>query len=244
MKRLDQRPRQLAKQRKVRGGDGRRALRGSEARRGRDARTASAQIALRRGDRRRGLARGAAAGPARRPARPRLDLGARGRRRGAPPARDRRRHHRPRDGDGVPRARQRGDGGRAAARAASPGADPDLVRPLAAPDRSSATPGIHLQTKVARCAPSRERPARLASRAPKAPADGGLRPRARRGGPAAERRSDRRRGRGRARRRARLRPRRRAAAHQRPAHLRDRRPVRAADARAQGDARGRRSPPR
>ena len=69
---------------------------------------------------RRGLGGGVAAVPARRPARDRLDRRARGRGHPGAAARDRRRDHRARDGDGLRRARLQGDR-RRAARPAHPG---------------------------------------------------------------------------------------------------------------------------
>ncbi len=123
-----------------------------------------------------------------------------------------------------------------------PGCDRDLVRPLE--KRIAAQyEAIMLRTKVTGIeALRRGTPRHVRGREGARAA--AVRQGAGRRGAHAERRQAALRGGRRARQRARLHSRRPAAAHQRAAHLRDRRRRRPADARAQGDARRRRSPPK
>ena len=143
----------------------------------------------------------------------------------------RRRHHRPRAGDGVRRARLARDR-RRDARPADDGRRPG--RRQAAPEADQGPLRGDPPRRARRGGAGDRRRARGELRR----RGGDLRPHPRRGRPAPERQRDRRRARRRERRRARLHPRRPPDAHERAAHLRDRRHRGGADAGPQGEPRG------
>ena len=118
-----------------------------------------------------------------------------------------------------------------------PGADPDLVKPLADRLKKQGV-AVHLKTKVAKVEAQKDGiDVAVRRRRRQPPETHDLRPRAGRRRPRAQRQQDRCRQGRRQRHRARLHPGRPADAHQRAAHLRHRRPRRQADAGAQGHAR-------
>ena len=188
----------LAKQRKVTTVVGHRQVRLAEPARGRAADGGAKTVSVRAGDHRRRLGAGhPALHPARRPAGDRLHRRARTRRHPEAPARHRRRDHRARDGDRLPRARREGDdrradgpdhpGRRQGHRHAAAEADREALRddpPQDQGDEGRGRPG---------------RAHRAPSRAAKAPATDIFDQHPGRGRPPAERQADRGRERGRAR---------------------------------------------
>ena len=150
---------------------------------------------------------------------------------------DRRRHHRPRDGDRLFDARH-AHRRRRDARRPDAGRRP-RPRQGVGEDERAALRQRHAEDEDGRRRRRRKAGIEVSFEGEKAPAGAAaLRPRAGRRRPQPERQEDRRRQGRRRRHRARLHRRRQADAHQRAAHLRDRRHRRPADARAQGGARG------